>query len=71
MGADSVSVCDSDNIDAAVSLVTDVEKQEEFKELLQKLVKDTIDAALVMTVVPACESLEDMDAIEKNKIRFC
>lgn len=39
-------------------------------ELFEKIILDTIDAALVMTVVPACEALEDIDAIERNRSRF-
>lgn len=44
--------------------------REQLTELFERIIHDTIDAALVMTVVPACESLEDMDAIDRNRARF-
>lgn len=69
-GANSMNVCASVDVDSAALLVTVPGMQVSFKNVLQKVVKDTIDAALVMTVVPACESLEDLDAIERNKTRF-
>ncbi|NTW70635.1 MAG: AAA domain-containing protein [Eubacteriaceae bacterium] len=56
-------------VDAAVGIVDPV-KNIEFIEKLKEIIKDIVDAAIVMTVIPACESLEDTEAIERNKLRF-
>ena len=37
---------------------------------IKLFINSIIDAALVMTVIPTCEALEEPEAIEKNKERF-
>ena len=64
------SIYSANDIESVVSMITDPIKQQELKAILNEVVTDTVDAALVMTVVPACESLEDATAIERNRIRF-
>lgn len=68
-GVDLVTACTKDSA-ADVGALTDSAHESELTELIEKIIIDTIDAALVMTVVPACESLEDIDAIERNRVRF-
>lgn len=68
-GANVTSACNQTSADAVGNL-TDPAHQTELKEIVEGILLDTIDAALVMTVVPACESLEDIDAIERNRERF-
>ncbi len=65
----SNSICSQTNIQGVLGLVSPSLK-DEFKLELMSIINDTIDAALVMTVVPACESLEDVDAISRNEKRF-
>lgn len=55
---------------AGVGALTNATMQQQLTELVENIILDTIDAALVMTVVPACESLEDIDAIDRNNARF-
>lgn len=68
-GADAVTACGQASA-ANVGALTDAAHMSQLEELMEKIILDTIDAALVMTVVPACESLEDIDAIERNRDRF-
>lgn len=68
-GADAAGACEKNNAED-VGKLTYPARQEELARLMETIILDTIDAALVMTVIPACESLEDSDAIEKNKRRF-
>ena len=69
-GVDEKLINSSNEIVTITSTLTDSVKQDELGDLLKQLIKDTIDAALVMTVVPACEAIEDVEAIDKNKTRF-
>lgn len=68
-GADMVNVCTKSSA-SDVGALTDPANESQLTELFERIIMETIDAALVMTVVPACESLEDNDAIERNKLRF-
>jgi len=68
-GVDVMNACAEASADAVGNL-TDPSSQEELAELINRIILDTVDAALVMTVVPACESLEDINAIERNRVRF-
>lgn len=68
-GANTIIACTKTSA-ADVGTLTDLALQTELTELIEQIILDTIDAALVMTVVPACESLEDVDTIEANRIRF-
>jgi len=69
-GTDSTITNAASTVTDAASGITDPSKNAEFIDKLNEIIKDTVDAALVMTVIPACESLEDTDAIERNKSRF-
>lgn len=69
-GTDKAAVYASDRISEAAAPITDADKHMELEQILEQIVTDTIDAALAMTVVPACESLEGVDAIERNQERF-
>lgn len=60
----------ANSVDEAAVYVSDPTAKEEFVNLLNTIVTETVDAALVMTVIPACEALEDVEAIERNKNRF-
>lgn len=68
-GVDGETACDEASAED-VGALTDPTLQASLTDLVRSIILDTIDAALVMTVVPACESLEDIDAIERNKARF-
>lgn len=68
-GADAVKACSKTSAED-VGALTNPGMEFELCELIRKIIRDTIDAALVMTVVPACESLEEIDAIERNRLRF-
>ena len=63
-------VKNSNSVEDVLLIITDTNKRNDFEQLLRQYVLESIDAALVMTVVPACESLEDSEAIENNKNRF-
>ena len=63
------SACAKTSVEG-VGELTDSSSGAKLTELIKTIIVDTIDAALVMTVVPACESLEDLDAIERNRVRF-
>lgn len=69
-GIDCVGACSQPDIMSAIALVADPTKKVELQSKLERVIVDTIDAALVMTIIPACESLEDLDAIDRNKARF-
>ena len=60
----------ANSVDEAAVHVSDPTAKEGFVNLLNTIVTETVDAALVMTVIPACEALEDVEAIERNKNRF-
>lgn len=66
---DVTSACAKTSAEGVGDL-TDPAFADELTELIKTIIVDTIDAALVMTVVPACESLEDLNAIERNRMRF-
>lgn len=68
-GVDAAVACTKSSADE-VGKLTDPSLQNDLEKIVEKTLLDTIDAALVMTVVPACESLEDIDAIERNRDRF-
>lgn len=68
-GVDASTACNESSAEG-VGALTDPALQDELTTVMKTVILDTIDAALVMTVVPACESLEDIDAIERNKTRF-
>jgi hypothetical protein len=44
--------------------------QSQFKDILKQIITDSIDAALVMTIIPACEAIESQDAVDRNTRRF-
>lgn len=69
-GIDEDIINNSPDIPSIISILSSTTDQEELNKLLLMLVNDTIDAALVMTVVPSCEAIEDINAVEKNKKRF-
>lgn len=69
-GVDCSSTCAKIDIASAIVSVADPAKKVELKSILENIIIDTVDAALVMTIIPACESLEDSDAIDRNKVRF-
>lgn len=69
-GVDVDTASDQSSASAVGALTTDPTRVDELTEKIDALIHETIDAALVMTVVPACESLEDPDAIDRNKTRF-
>lgn len=69
-GVNCLSVCAEASIASVVASVVDPVKKAELQSVLEDVITDTIDAALVMTIIPACESLEDLDAIDRNKARF-
>lgn len=68
-GADPATACTKSSA-SDIGVLTDPANRVQLTELFEKIILDTIDAALVMTVVPACEALEDIDAIERNRVRF-
>ena len=68
-GVDATSACAEASAED-VGALTDPSLVVELTQLIKNVIHDTIDAALVMTVIPACESLEDIDAIERNRVRF-
>lgn len=68
-GADPATACTKSSA-SDIGALTDPANRVQMTELFEKIILDTIDAALVMTVVPACEALEDIDAIERNRSRF-
>lgn len=69
-GVTEAGVKASGDIASAVARIPAGTSRDELQKILSDIVDDTIDAALVMTVVPACEATEDIDAINKNKTRF-
>ena len=70
VGINCSSVCAQTDVASAIASVVDPDKKAKLQIILERVITDTIDAALVMTVIPACESLEDLDAIDRNKVRF-
>ena len=66
---DKESVLSSNNINEAVGQINDQDLKERLSAELGQIVLDSIDAALVMTVIPTCESLEDIEEI--NRVRGC
>ena len=68
-GVNITSACAQNSV-GAIGALTVPTMADRLIELMEHIIQDTIDVALVMTVVPACESLEDIEAIERNKIRF-
>lgn len=69
-GVTRESVWEAADPEAAAAPVADAARRAALEQELETVIRDTIDAALVMTVVPACESLENPDAVERNKARF-
>ena len=52
--------------DGGFSHLTNLDKSQEMSTVqVQMCIRDR-----VMTVVPACESLEEIEAIERNRLRF-
>lgn len=69
-GATEDSVKSSNSVFNAVLPVTDPNAKAELELLLESIIVESVDAALVMTVIPACEALEEIELIERNKNRF-
>lgn len=69
-GATEEAIKTARSVDDAASIVKDDIARAKLSDLLKSCISETVDAALVMTVVPACEALEEVDAIERNKSRF-
>lgn len=69
-GIDENTINNSNDISNITSKLINPTDQDRLSDLLLEIIRDTIDAALVMTVVPACEAIEDVDAMDRNKDRF-
>ena len=69
-GVNETELLNANNLDTLKEKLTDPAKQDPFEKVINTLIEETIDAALVMTVIPACESLEEEDAIKRIKNLF-
>ena len=63
-------VKEAESIDDVAIKISNEASRDEFVRMLNSYIIETVDAALVMTVVPACEALEDVEDINENKERF-
>ncbi len=59
-----------ENIEDLSNRITDNDVKEQFIMDIKFFINSIVDAALVMTVIPACESIEGVEAIERNRKRF-
>lgn len=59
-----------ENIENLSNRITNNDVKQQFVMDINYLINSIVDAALVMTVIPACESIERVEAIERNKERF-
>jgi MoxR-like ATPase len=69
-GVSIAQLFECEDIDNLSNSLIDGTIKQNFVDDIKLFINSIIDAALVMTVIPTCEALEEPEAIEKNKERF-